>query len=114
MTDRIVVFDGSRKDFEAMIKAEISADDVTIPFMELIQHYNARIRPSESGVKESALYNNIEVDNCIVRSDDYASVLEHALSNFVNIVRLISFAQAWSCRRLICGNRACVNAFWCR
>lgn len=88
MTDRIVVFDGSRKDFEAMIKAEISEDDVTIPFMELIQHYNARIRPSESVVKESALYNNIEVDNCIVRSDDYASVLEHALSNFVNIVTL--------------------------
>lgn len=88
MTDRIVVFDGSRKDFEAMIKAEISEDDITIPFMELIQHYNARIRPSESGVQESALYNNIEVDNCIVRSDDYASVLEHALSNFVNIVTL--------------------------
>ncbi len=56
-----------------MIKAEISEDDVTIPFMELIQHYNARIRPSESGVKESALYNNIEVDNCIVRSDDYSA-----------------------------------------
>lgn len=88
MTDRIVVFDGSRKDFEAMIKAEISEYDVTIPFMELIQHYNARIRPSESGVKESALYNNIKVDNCIVRSDDYASVLEHVLSNFVNIVTL--------------------------
>lgn len=88
MTNRIVVFDGSRKDFEAMIKAEISEDDVTITFMELIQHYNARIRPSESGVKESSLNKIIKVDNCIVRSDDYASVLEHALSNFVNIVTL--------------------------
>lgn len=58
MTNRIVVFDGSRKDFETLIRAEISEYDVTIPFMELIQHYNARIRPSESGVKESALYNN--------------------------------------------------------
>ena len=71
-----------------MIKAEISEDDVTITFMELIQHYNARIRPSESGVKESSLNKIIKVDNCIVRSDDYASVLEHALSNFVNIVTL--------------------------
>lgn len=88
MTNRIVVFDGSRKDFEAMIKAEISEDDVTITFMELIQHYNARIRPSESGVKESSLNKIIKVDNCIVRADDYASVLEHALSNFVNIVTL--------------------------
>lgn len=88
MINRIIVFDGSRKDFEAMIKAEISEDDITIPFMELIQHYNARIRPNESGVGESALYNIIRVDNCVVRSDDYASVLEHALSNFVNIVTL--------------------------
>lgn len=56
--------------------------------MELIQHYNARLRPNESGVRESALTQNIEVDNCIVRTEDYASVLEHVLGNFVNIVTL--------------------------
>ena len=28
------------------------------------------------------------MDNCIVRADDYGSVLEHVLSNFVNIVTL--------------------------
>lgn len=56
--------------------------------MELIQHYNARIRPGEAGVKESALSRHIEVDNCVVRSDDYGSVLEHVLSNFANIVGL--------------------------
>lgn len=88
MTDRIVVFYGSKKDFEELVARETDEGQVTIPFMELIQHYNARLRPNESGVRESALSRNIVVDSCIVRADDYGSVLEHVLSNFVNIVTL--------------------------
>ena len=88
MTDRIVIFYGSKKDFEELIARETNEDQVTIPFMELIQHYNARLRPNESGVRESALSHNIDVDNCVVRADDYGSVLEHVLSNFVNVVTL--------------------------
>lgn len=71
-----------------MLNERVSDLDQSIPFMELIQHYNARLRPNESGVKESALYQKIEIDECIVRSDDFGSVLEHVLSNFVNIVTL--------------------------
>lgn len=88
MTNRIIIFYGSKKDFEELVSAETSESEITIPFMELIQHYNARLRPNESGVRESALYQNIKVDNCIVRADDYGSVLEHVLSNFVTIVTL--------------------------
>lgn len=88
MTEKIIIFNGSKKDFERLIKEETSDDQITIPFMELIQHYNARLRPNESGVRESALAKNIGVDNCIVRADDYGSVLEHVLSNFVTIVTL--------------------------
>ena len=88
MTNKIIIFYGSKQDFEKMILRETDEEEVTIPFMELIQHYNARLRPNESGVGESALNCNIEVDNCIVRADDYGSVLEHVLSNFVNIVTL--------------------------
>mgnify|MGYP005773331501 CR=1 FL=1 len=88
MIDRIVIFYGSKKDFETLISKEVYKDQFTIPFMELIQHYNARLRPNESGVPESALYEKICVDNCIVRADDYGSVLAHVLSNFVNIVTL--------------------------
>ena len=43
MTNKIVVFYGSKKDFEELISKKISEDQVTIPFMELIQHYNARL-----------------------------------------------------------------------
>lgn len=88
MINKVVVFIGSRKDFENEINKRITEDEDTIPFMELIQHYNARLRPNESGVRESVLNQNIEVDNCIVRTEDYASVLEHVLGNFVNIVTL--------------------------
>lgn len=88
MTNRIVIFYGSKKDFEELVARETYVDQVTIPFMELIQHYNARLRPNESGVPESALSRNIDIDNCIVRADDYGSVLEHVLSNFVNVFTL--------------------------
>ncbi len=88
MTDRIVVFYGSKKDFEKLVEKKTRKEQITIPFMELIQHYNARLRPNESGVRESALNSNIGVDNCVVRADDYGSVLEHVLSNFVNVVTL--------------------------
>ncbi len=88
MIDKIIIFNGSKKDFEEMISHEIPSDETATPFMELIQHYNARLRPNESGVKESVLRSNIQVDNCIVKADNYASVLDHVLSNFVNIVTL--------------------------
>ena len=55
MTDRIIIFYGSKKDFENMLDNEICDDELTIPFMELIQHYNARLRPNESGVRESEI-----------------------------------------------------------
>jgi len=88
MIEHIVIFYGSKKDFEALLTERISKDENTIPFMELIQQYNARIRPNESGVGETQLSQSIEVDNCIVRTEDYGSVLEHVVSNFVNIVCL--------------------------
>lgn len=88
MINNIVIFYGSRRDFEKVIKERIREDENTIPFMDLIQHYNARLWPNESGVGEDALSGKIEVDNCIVRTEDYGSVLEHVLANFVGIITL--------------------------
>lgn len=88
MIDNIVVFCGSKRDFESLIKERIDEYENTIPFMDLIQHYNARLRPNESGVRENALSKKIDVDNCIVRAEDFGSVLEHVLSNFVGIITL--------------------------
>ena len=88
MTDKVVIFTGSKRDFDTLLESQIGEYEETIPFMELIQHYNARLRHNESGVGEEALSSKIKVDNCVVRSDDYGSVLPHVLSNFTNIVTL--------------------------
>ena len=77
MVDRIIIFYGSRRDFEEIVEQETEDFEEVIPFMELIQHYNARLRPNESGVGEDGLYHRIDVEACVVRADDYASVLEH-------------------------------------
>lgn len=88
MIGRIVIFTGSKGDFDQYLKSHIDQYEETIPFMELIQHYNARLRPNESGVGEEALSSRITVDNCVVHADDYGSVLPHVISNFSNIVTL--------------------------
>ena len=88
LIDRVVVFTGSKRDFEQYLADSLPENETTIPFMELIQHYNARLRPNESGVGEAALQKILYVDNCIVGADDYGSVMPHVLSNFVNIVTL--------------------------
>ena len=87
MINKVAVFIGSKKDFKIFLEENISKNSKTIPFMELIQHYNARLRPNESGVRENAM-RAIEVDNCVVSADDYGSVVSHVLSNFANIVNL--------------------------
>lgn len=88
MTDKVVIFIGSKRDFDTFLDSQIGEYEEIIPFMELIQHYNARLRPNESGVGEEALSTKIRVDNCVVWSDDYGSVLPHVLSNFTNIVTI--------------------------
>lgn len=88
MINKVVIFYGSKTDFDRLLKKRIDDVDEAIPFLELIQHYNARLRPNESGVGESELGNEIVVKNCIVRADDYGSVLEHVVANFANIVSL--------------------------
>lgn len=88
MIGKIVIFTGSKRDFDQYLKSHIGQYEETIPFMELIQHYNARLRPNESGVGEEALSSKIAVDNCVVHADDYGSVLPHVISNFSNIVTL--------------------------
>ena len=88
MIEKIIMFFGAKRDFEKIVKEETGTYFEIISFMELIQHYNARLRPNESGVGEDGLYEKIKVDACVVRSDDYASVLEHVISNFSNIVSI--------------------------
>ena len=90
MIDRIVIFKGSKKDFEKLLRDEIEECNKTVTFMELIQYYNKKIRQNDFASEDDWIAEKRNIENCIVRADDYASVLEHAVSNFVNIITLNS------------------------
>lgn len=90
MIDRIVIFRGSKKDFEKLLNNEIGSSTETVTFMELIQYYNKQIRQNDTASGDDWIARKRNIKNCVVRADDYASVLEHAISNFVNIITLNS------------------------
>ena len=90
MINRIVIFRGSKKDFEKLINTEIYKDTERVSFMELIQYYNKQITQNDSASGDNWIARRRNIKNCIVKADDYASVLEHAISNFVNIITLNS------------------------
>lgn len=60
MTNKVVIFTGSKKDLDKFLQSRIDEDEETIPFMELIQHYNARLRPNESGVGEDKINEGVK------------------------------------------------------
>lgn len=86
MINKIWVFTGSTRDFNSFLSEHIQDDESKVTLIEVIQHYNARLRPTESGVQEQQLAVKLQAKHCVVRTGDYGSVLEHVLSNFVNIV----------------------------
>lgn len=89
MIDNVIVFTGSKRDFNRLLEERIDKkNDEVVSFMELIQHYNARLHPTESGVKEIFLKKKFGANCLVCKADDFGSVLEHTLSNFTNIIGL--------------------------
>ena len=92
MINRIVIFKGSKRDFEKLLNLEISETNNIVTFMELIQYYNKQIRQNDSASGDSWIDRKRNIKNCIVRADDYARVLEHDIRKFVNIITLNSLS----------------------
>lgn len=85
--EKIVLFEGSKKDFNALLMNEC-VDEYT-PFMELIRQYNEKVRANDVYASEDigSVNKNI-IENVVIYSDDFASVTDHVISNFPNIVLL--------------------------
>ena len=81
MNNKIYVFIGSKKDFENFLDEKIPEGEDIAYFMELIKDYNANLRQ-----QHAYLHGTIDVKNLIVHADDYASVFEHVIQNFITIV----------------------------
>lgn len=91
--ENIFIFIGSKKDFNKFLM-ENNIDDSALKFLDLIRQYNELIRASNIGfIDRDNLFTTgykEDVENCVVRSEDFSSVLEHVVTNFTQI---ISFAH---------------------
>lgn len=84
----IHVFAGSDKDFEHFIGEGIGEDEVTITYLELIGDYNAKIRAASEYATSDLSHIHDRVDNVVVRSADFGSVVSHVISNFAQIASM--------------------------
>jgi len=87
MMEKIFIFWGSNRDFEELLYNEIPQDEIQTYFMEIIQNYNSKLRNTSKQTEEERIY-KYNIENLVVRASDYASVLEHAVHNFINIITI--------------------------
>ena len=81
MNKKIYICIGSKKRFEDFLNKKIPEGEEIFYFLDLIKDYNANLRQ-----QYAYLHGEIDVKNLIVHADDYASVYEHVIQNFVAIV----------------------------
>ena len=86
--DSIILFKGSKRDFNKLLN-ERAVEDFT-PFMELIRQYNITVRANDINASQYAPdgFGEKQIENVVIFADDYASVTDHVISNFNNIVLL--------------------------
>ena len=86
MANSVVIFYGPHKASQDLLDDRIKSSETTVSYLDSIRIYNSRIRASElasSGPKPSLPE---AVDNCIVRTNDFGSVLSHVISSFGSIL----------------------------
>ena len=87
--DSIVIFKGSKRDFNKLLVSKEVEEDYT-PFMELIRQYNITVRANDVNASQYIpdSFGKEEIENVVIYAEDYASVTDHVISNFNNIVLL--------------------------
>ncbi|MFP3356267.1 AAA family ATPase [Planococcus sp. SIMBA_143] len=87
----VFIFIGAKQDFNNFL-LEQDVDDSALKFLDLIRQYNELIRAANVGFLDAenlfAKSDKEEVENCVVRAGDYASVLEHVVTNFTQIITM--------------------------
>lgn len=86
--DSILLFKGSKRDFDKLLYSK-EIEDYT-PFMELIRQYNITVRANDVNASQYIAdgFGKKHIENVVIYADDYASVTDHVISNFNNIVLL--------------------------
>lgn len=84
--EKIILFNGSNKDFKKVLQEYNIADDNYTPFMELIRQYNSKVRANDIYATPGTATDDVDIENAVIFADEFASVMSHVLSNFSNIV----------------------------
>lgn len=86
MANSVVIFHGPNKAFEELLDERIDKSEDTVSYLDSIRIYNSRIRASELASKDPKPVLPESVDNCVVRANDFGSVLSHVISSFGSIL----------------------------
>lgn len=86
MANKVIVFFGPDKAFEELVESRSSRNENTVGYLDSIRIYNSRIRATELASQGAKFAIPEEVDNCVVRANDFGSVLSHVISNFATIL----------------------------
>lgn len=82
--NRVIVFYGSNRDFEDRLETDGVVGSFTT-FMAIIRDYNAKLRPQNSRYQEENEPRK-HIDTLVVKADEFSSVLDHVIHNFVSII----------------------------
>lgn len=84
--EKILLFNGSNKDFKKILQEHNITNDNYTPFMELIRQYNSKVRADDIYATSDVTTDDVDIENAVIFADEFASVMSHVLSNFSNIV----------------------------
>ena len=86
MATEVCVFFGPDSAFDELVSSKTEESDYTVGYLDAIRIYNTKIRATQF-VTPGAFEDMPErVDNCVVKSTDFGSVLSHVVSSFASIL----------------------------
>lgn len=86
MFNKAIIYFGPAKGFNLFLEEQIEPSDKVVVFLSAIRGYNHKIRQTEFVNPDYDPNSKFEADACIARTNDYGSVLSHAVSNFSGII----------------------------
>ena len=86
MFKKAVIYYGPASGFRDFLDERIDPSEKTVEFLSAIRGYNHKIRQTEYANPDYDPKSKFVADACIARTNDYGSVLTHAVANFAGII----------------------------
>lgn len=88
MSTKVYVFFGPDSAFDELVSSKTEEGDYTVGYLDAIRVYNTKIRATQFVTPDAFEDVPEKVDNCVVKSTDYGSVVSHVVSSFARILEL--------------------------